>query len=74
MAWKLTWEELKSHVDRERAFLDWVEENYQLATKAPDLEVPQSDLDAIKQVYRSTGPENPEAEVAGTHRARWNCD
>ena len=73
MAWELTREELRSHVDRERAFLDWVESNY-LAGKPPGEKVPASDLATMKQVYRTTGPENPEADLAGTHRARWNCD
>ena len=77
MAWEVTWEDLKSHVDSERAFLDWVETHYQLASKAhvtPAVKVPGDVLLNLTKVYRETGPQNPDAEVAGTHRARWNCD
>lgn len=75
MAWDVTWENLKSHVDSERAFLDWVETHLELAEKAhkmPTVTVPEDVLEELTKVYRETGPQSP--EKAGTHRARWNCD
>jgi len=74
MAWDVTWEDLKSHVDSERAFLDWVETHFELAEKAhemPTVTVPKDVLLELTKVYRATGPQNP--TMAGTHRARWNC-
>ena len=77
MAWEVTWEDLKSHVDRERAFLDWIETHYELASKAyetPAAKVPGNVLLDLTKVYRETGPQDPDPALAGTYRARWNCD
>lgn len=70
MTWQVDWEELQSHVDRERTILDYIEAQVQKNRDNLSQLVPQKEIDRIKALYRETGPENPDTRG---HRAKWNC-